>query len=388
MLKNIARSLSAQASEIIGFSVLITDQNGIIIGSSDLSRIGTLHEASLEVIRYNRQVFHNEAGAKQLQGTRPGTTLPIILDDEAVGTIGITGTPEEVSRYGKLIKVFAETFIRTEMEKESSAWRNQNRMKLLREILMFDNIENNEEVLISHGKVLGYDLTLPRVAVYFSVCVKPEKNLTGLSYLRDVPYIDSYSIIKQQFRNDQDIGVKLGEDNYLILTAVPADSADYVNMIRERCVELTAQFEQCGFPLFIGFGERSHDVAGLKKTYNNAKLAWKVAKNRYSSGCLYINDFQLEKFIYDIPVNRADSFFEEDLKCIRSQKTTEEIMKMIQIWCESKFNLTEAAKLLNVHKNTLIYRFSRFKTRTGLDLYDFNSAVALYIAILLKQKEK
>ena len=82
-----------ETSEISGFNVVITGQDGIIIGSGDPRRIGTFHEASVEVARTQRPAAHDAAAARLLSGVRPGITLPIMLDDEAIGTVGITGSP-------------------------------------------------------------------------------------------------------------------------------------------------------------------------------------------------------------------------------------------------------------------------------------------------------
>ncbi|MGE6611568.1 sugar diacid recognition domain-containing protein [Peribacillus sp. NPDC076916] len=47
MLAKLAQEIANITSEVIGHDVLITDKDGMILGSSDKSRIGTLHQASL-----------------------------------------------------------------------------------------------------------------------------------------------------------------------------------------------------------------------------------------------------------------------------------------------------------------------------------------------------
>ena len=51
MLERIAQSICKQASKIINYSVIITNQKGIIIGSSQEGRCGSFHEASLESVK-------------------------------------------------------------------------------------------------------------------------------------------------------------------------------------------------------------------------------------------------------------------------------------------------------------------------------------------------
>ncbi|MGI3202088.1 sugar diacid recognition domain-containing protein [Streptomyces sp. GLT-R25] len=48
---SLAQEIAGDTSAVIGFNVLITDADGMVIGSGDTHRVGTFHEASVEVIR-------------------------------------------------------------------------------------------------------------------------------------------------------------------------------------------------------------------------------------------------------------------------------------------------------------------------------------------------
>jgi carbohydrate diacid regulator len=58
MLDKIAQKLASSTAELIGIDIIITDEKGMIIGASDPSRRGTLHEPSLEVIRTDKTLFN------------------------------------------------------------------------------------------------------------------------------------------------------------------------------------------------------------------------------------------------------------------------------------------------------------------------------------------
>src|SRR5438874_676423 len=89
----LAQEIAGETSGIIGFNVLITDRDGTVIGSGDRSRVGSFHEASVDVMRTQRPATHSAAQARALCGVRPGITLPIVLNGSALGTVGITGYP-------------------------------------------------------------------------------------------------------------------------------------------------------------------------------------------------------------------------------------------------------------------------------------------------------
>src|SRR5438105_5190414 len=77
----------ATARPGVGYNVLITDRAGMVIGSGDTSRIGSFHEASVHVMRTQEAAAHSAGEARLLRGVRPGVTLPIVIDGDAVGTV-------------------------------------------------------------------------------------------------------------------------------------------------------------------------------------------------------------------------------------------------------------------------------------------------------------
>jgi len=368
------QSIAETASNIIGHSVLLTGNDGVVLGSSDRERVGTLHEASLEVIRTGCQSYHDEQQAKAYQGTRPGTTIPIIINDEVVGSIGITGQPGEISKYGILIRKLAEVFIKDQLEMESARLLDLSRQNLLRELITFDPNIMEEKAVLDHGHVFGYDLLLPRVAVLIEVSCSDE------------PKMEYFALVKQVFSHKQDLCVFLGGNKYIAFAYLGErhpyrDDSEWIKSVNIKCGILLSQFDKAGLDAWIGIGSSAGSLQDLRDSYNDANQAVYIAKRRMKSGTLYINDVYLEKLILSIPDHICTRFFQETIEPLSRRKDGGEYIALVVCWCESRFNFTQTAKRMNIHKNTLIYRFSKFKEITGFDLYDFNSTVAMYIVI-------
>jgi carbohydrate diacid regulator len=387
------QNIAETANRIIGYSILLTDNDGIVLGSSEKDRVGTLHEASLDVIRSGCQVFHNEQQARALQGTRPGTTIPIVINDEVVGTIGITGEPDEISKYGTLIKKLAEVFLKDQLELESARLLDQSRQNLLREILTFDPNTAEERVVLNHGRVLGYDLLLPRAAVmvevaYSSGTDQKDGNGSILGSYNDVMFQHKdFSIVKQVFNHEQDLCVDLGNNRYLAFAyLVPEnrnyDHSDWLTWLTAKCNTLVSQFARSELSAWIGIGSRSETLQGLRDSYNDAYQALDILKCKSEAGIQYINDVFLERLILSIPDQMCKRVFEDTIDTLSSLKNGEDFIDMVVSWCENRFNFSQTARSLNVHKNTLMYRFSKFKEITGFDLYDFKNIIAIYLIIM------
>lgn len=101
ILEHIAQDIVEKTSEILQYPISITDNEGIIIGSTDKSRIGIFHQPSLEVIKKNVVVdCKNEIEKKIL----PGVSAPLKFNNKVIGVLGIVGDPREVEKYVQLVK--------------------------------------------------------------------------------------------------------------------------------------------------------------------------------------------------------------------------------------------------------------------------------------------
>ena len=113
----------------------------------------------------------------------------------------------------------------------------------------------------------------------------------------------------------------------------------------------------------------------LGRTYhigNNMHLPWEL---------------QLEKLVHLIPESEKASFLERVLKRLDVALDAETLTTLEQFF-QLDCNVSETAKKLYIHRNTLLYRLDKFKQETGLDVRTFNDAVIVKIAILLYKVTK
>lgn len=59
------------------------------------------------------------------------------------------------------------------------------------------------------------------------------------------------------------------------------------------------------------------------------------------------------------------------------------IMQTIEVFLQSGMNISRTAKILYMHRNTLIYKLNSIRKLTGLDLRDFNMAVTFKVLYTL-----
>jgi hypothetical protein len=96
---------------------------------------------------------------------------------------------------------------------------------------------------------------------------------------------------------------------------------------------------------------------------------------------------RLEKLLHLLPERDRTKFLEQVLKGadhVLDAETQTTLEQFFALDC----NVSETAKKLYVHRNTLLYRLDKFKNETGLDVRTFSDAVLVRIALLLYKVTK
>ena len=67
---------------------------------------------------------------------------------------------------------------------------------------------------------------------------------------------------------------------------------------------------------------------------------------------------------------------------LQEYRNDEETLKMIETFVQCNLNISETAKRLHMHRNSLQYRLDRFFEKTGIDVRQFHQAMTVYLALL------
>ncbi|MBS3987865.1 MAG: sugar diacid recognition, partial [Erysipelothrix sp.] len=84
-----AMQMVEELSTILSQHINFIDKEGVIIASSDQQRIGSVHMGAKKLIQENLPYIVIESDL-EYPGSKQGVNLPIVVDDEIIGVIGIT----------------------------------------------------------------------------------------------------------------------------------------------------------------------------------------------------------------------------------------------------------------------------------------------------------
>ena len=138
--------------------------------------------------------------------------------------------------------------------------------------------------------------------------------------------------------------------------------------------------------VFVGIGTMAQHLRELAKAYKEAQIAIEVGKvfdtERY---VINYENLGIGRLIYQLPTTLCEMFLQEVFKKNPIDALDQETLFTIYKFFENNLNVSETARKLFVHRNTLVYRLEKIKKLTGLDLREFDDAITFKVALMVKK---
>ena len=188
---------------------------------------------------------------------------------------------------------------------------------------------------------------------------------------------DAYLYIKELY-HDSDIEVILTNDKLLLIAEVKEIYEHIIGIKDALLNNFTSRY-------YISYCQIENYEA-LKKSFEECEYKLMLA-NKYKVSESVINEKKLilEGIIYSVSEEKKEKIyhiFNEGFS-----KLDNEMIRTIEVFFRCGLNLSDAAKELYIHRNTLIYRLDKIEKYTAYDIRNFNSAV-LFKVVFFIWKEK
>lgn len=385
ILENIAQKIVESMSKIIDNPITIINEKGIIIGSSDQTRLGSFHGLSKKFIKNNQTISYKKEETQTLQNVLPGMILPIVFNNQKLGTLGIVGEPEDVKKYALLVKNHVEMLCNEVFKGEMFTLQSKTLDILIQYLLQYDEKDDTSHI-IRYAEMLGYDFRLNRICLLIDVKLMSsvqEYKLQNFSSLQQ----EIQQIVKQLFaENHQDVVSLLTPEQFIVLKTISAQEnvEVFIKKIEYKLKQLNSYLKnKHKFTAMIGVGSIQREISGVKESFQNATKALTAGKrSHFPTGVYHYNDWHITLEILS-----------KELTPFMQQTLTTNIQSFIQhpnyhtlsatflAYCRSNMNLSQTARNLYIHRNSLIYRLEKISELTSLDLSIFEQCLLLYMAI-------
>ena len=228
------------------------------------------------------------------------------------------------------------------------------------------NVENNPKKLLSEGIQLGFNMDL----IYLCVLLQIHEGTEEGSYTNNFLTIENQmiSLIKEQ--NMQTM-ISLKNNTFIIFL-------EYKPTLNLSClldkIEDEILKNYSGYSFTWGIGEKPHTKFTFFDQYTKAQIALEQAlylklprlnfkKSRISS---IINQMVSREKIME----QALKLFEPIESCPRFNEKGMDLINTVTVYLKTNYNTSQTSRILNIHRQSLLYRLEIFEKLTGLSLKD------------------
>lgn len=186
-----------------------------------------------------------------------------------------------------------------------------------------------------------------------------------------------YEYIKEQYSNST-IEVILYNNNIVIIGNVE-DTLKEAEIIKEKINNLYCKSYHITYCDVYNYN-------GLKKAYDKTLQGLQLAI-KYGSKDIILDDKKLvlEEVIDSISEDMKNKIVNDFNSKI--SKLDSEMIRTIEVFFNCGLNLSESAKELYIHRNTLIYRLDKIQKMTSYDIREFNNAMIFKIILVYMEKK-
>lgn len=139
----------------------------------------------------------------------------------------------------------------------------------------------------------------------------------------------------------------------------------------------------------VAYGTIVDELSKVSKSYKEASMALDVGRIFYEGkNILAYNELGIGRLIHQLPKSLCEMFLNEVFDGRAVDQFDEEVLTTVHQFFENNLNISETARQLYLHRNTLVYRLEKIQKITGLDVRVFEDALTFKIALMVASHMK
>ena len=185
--------------------------------------------------------------------------------------------------------------------------------------------------------------------------------------------------------NSRDFITAVDETSIIYVQELSGDVEDDYQEATNVAAMICDMMDTEGVPnVRVAFGTAATEIQYVSRSFKEARMALDVGKIFYGQKRIHsYRSLGIGRLIYQLPVNLCEMFMDEVFTRMRPEEFDEETLITINSFFENNLNVSETARQLFVHSNTLVYRLEKLEKSTGLDIRNFEDALTVKIALMV-----
>ena len=335
--------------DIVGRTIGIIDENGIVVACSELSKIGESKQRIREELSYaGDAVTYDGYCYRFLSGSEDSICFVEGGDEHADG----------MSRLLSLVLGNMKSLYDEKYDKGS----------FIKSIIL-DNI-------------LPSDIYIKSNELHFN---NDEDRLVMVVKFQSLSEIPPYEIIEKVVESSgKNYIINISEQDVVIVREGGHFAVEESEAFAQSIINAVA--EEYGLKVLVGISSVVDNLKDLARAYKEARIAFEVGKVfDIERPVICYENLGIGRLIYQLPTTLCEMFLSEVFKKGSLESLDRETLMTVQSFFENNLNVSETSRKLFVHRNTLVYRLEKIRKLSGLDLRKFDHAVTFKVALMVKK---
>ena len=318
---------------------------------------------------------------------------PILIRHEVVGYLSLVGRDSEFDYLesivlGQVAPILALEFAR---EKERSEVESRYQLEAFMDVLQ-GNYQQPEEML-ARARLLGYDLATPQVvAIFETLPTEPDHPL-------GTPRAQWSKRIRDELLRAWPTAWVLTESRRVTaLLPLPAEdnnsSGSTESAILTRLERVHTRLQQsqgsnASLPLYSGgLGRTVKNLQDIPGSFREAQQALEIGRRLFGENRLHsFAQLGIYRLLFHLDgQDELSEFYQETLGPLLKADTRGDgsLVETLESFFRCNGNLSETARTMHLHRNSLLYRLGRIEEILGRSLEDAELRLSLQIALKIR----
>lgn len=364
-----ASRIIREVNAVQALKINIMNRKGVIIASSDPSRVGQFHAAAAQIIREDLDeiIVRHDA---EFAGAIEGVNYPLRLADDVLGVLGITGAYQTILSHSLIIKRLTELLLLNEDRLQQRYLGEQVRNRYLAHWLKLGS-KAEEAQFQARGLALGIDIKRPRRMLYLSVGAQESPEDLAGQRAMEAAERRLLAALREEDRHN----LYYKESAAMVLAVTERSDAALLRF----CEKLHA----LAAPLSLRLGI-SQEGSTASQAYQEAQRAYRSCPEKQQ---MFYSELGLALLLDTVAEDEVLRFIRQvfgshDLELLAER------LDFLSMYYAKKGRLQEVAKACYLHRNTVQYHLQKIAKDCGRDPRDLEDALYFQLALALCRKRR
>lgn len=181
----------------------------------------------------------------------------------------------------------------------------------------------------------------------------------------------------------KDVVTSVDEEHIILVkTLSKTDTYEDINKMAKTLVDTLSM--EAMEKVRVAYGSITEELKEVSKCYKEASMALDVGRIFYAhKDVLAYNELGIGRLIHQLPYSLCEMFLQEVFRGNALEQFDKETLATVNAFFENDLNISETARKMYLHRNTLGYRLDKIQKTTGLDVKKFEDALTFKIALMV-----